>query len=185
MAGQQQDLTQLERPEPLVRPPLVRPPPSAGRPYGCCWSTGSTSDSHPHHACRDPSAATVIDRRRVPPGRNPRAVRSPRVILLPAMGDLVTTRLALHPMTVSEAEQVVRARRTVTADGRPGTPPMGTSPLPGASWAPASRTPVIPGLSSAISQLENVDAIRQRFLMGRTAAGGRPLVSVTAMAAMA
>ena len=29
------------------------------------------------------------------------------VIILPAMGDLVTARLVLHPMTVSEAEQVV------------------------------------------------------------------------------
>ncbi|MDX3129189.1 hypothetical protein PV367_05075 [Streptomyces europaeiscabiei] len=51
-----------------------------------------------------------------PPGRNPRAVRSPRVILLPAMGDLVTARLVLHPMAVSEAEQVVAGESD--GDGR-------------------------------------------------------------------
>ena len=38
------------------------------------------------------------------------------------------------------------------------------------------------GQHLAISQLENVDEIRQRFLMGRTAAGAVCLVSVTAMA---
>jgi RimJ/RimL family protein N-acetyltransferase len=56
---------------------------------------------------------------------NPGALSSSRVILITDMGDLVTARLVLHPMTVSEAEQVVAGEPDSGARWAPGYPTHG------------------------------------------------------------
>lgn len=73
-----------------------------------------------------PSVPTIINRRRgAVRSDNPSAVWSPRVILLPAMSDLLTARLVLHPMTVSEAERVVAGESDGGARWAPGYPTDG------------------------------------------------------------
>ena len=56
---------------------------------------------------------------------NPSAVRPFRVIFLATMGDLVTVRLLLHPMSVNEAERVVAGEPDGSDRWAPGYPAGG------------------------------------------------------------
>lgn len=69
----------------------------------------------------------VIDQPLLPArSDNPSAARAPRVIALPAMGDLLTERLVLHPMTVGEAERLVAGEpQNGAARWAPGYPTDG------------------------------------------------------------